>query len=65
MDNPGNCVPLNVDSAGAAGEHGQVSNWTIDLTTPPWITAHFDVAVNHTTHMLATNSFSNNERDKF
>ncbi len=48
----GERVPLNVDSAGAAGGHGQILDWTFDLTTAPWINAHLDIAVTHTDHMF-------------
>jgi hypothetical protein len=38
---------------------GQVLDWTIDLTTAPWITARLDVTVNHTDHKLRTRIFLN------
>jgi hypothetical protein len=43
---------------------GQVLDWTIDLTTAPWITAHLDVTVNHTDHRLRLRIFLNDLEHK-
>jgi len=37
MDIPGNCVLLNVDSAGAAGRHGQTVDGSRQSDKPPTI----------------------------
>lgn len=55
MDDPGNCVALNVDSAGPAGGYGQIMYRVFNVVTgvliicphPPWTSLHLDDRLDH------------------